>query len=59
LRRALAELDKGDLLMVTRLDRLARSTRYAEAIRRRDHGDETLSFGFVAVGLVRGDGDFL
>jgi DNA invertase Pin-like site-specific DNA recombinase len=27
LRRALAELDKGDLLMVTRLDRLARSTR--------------------------------
>ena len=27
LRRALAELDKGDVLMVTRLDRLARSTR--------------------------------
>jgi DNA invertase Pin-like site-specific DNA recombinase len=27
LRRALAELDKGDMLMVTRLDRLARSTR--------------------------------
>jgi DNA invertase Pin-like site-specific DNA recombinase len=27
LRRVLAELDKGDVLMVTRLDRLARSTR--------------------------------
>ena len=27
LRRALAELGKGDVLMVTRLDRLARSTR--------------------------------
>jgi DNA invertase Pin-like site-specific DNA recombinase len=27
LRRALAELDDGDILIVTRLDRLARSTR--------------------------------
>jgi DNA invertase Pin-like site-specific DNA recombinase len=27
LRRALAQLDKGDVLLVTRLDRLARSTR--------------------------------
>jgi DNA invertase Pin-like site-specific DNA recombinase len=27
LRRALDQLDKGDVLMVTRLDRLARSTR--------------------------------
>jgi hypothetical protein len=28
LRRVLSQLDKGDVLMVTRLDRLARSTRY-------------------------------
>jgi hypothetical protein len=41
LRRVLAQLDAGDVLMVTRLDRLARSTR----VKRRDAGEATRDIG--------------
>ena len=47
LARAIAALDKGDVLLVTRLDRLARSTQYQidEATKRLEAGESQAEIG--------------
>jgi DNA invertase Pin-like site-specific DNA recombinase len=67
LRRALAALDKGDVLMVTRIDRLARSTRdlfnTVEAITGRGAGfksmaDSTTPHGRLMLAVLSGLAEF-